>query len=70
MPGGWEGGSLTSLCGVIRQMHTIGGMLVKYTLGIVGYLLLFLVLKILVYMKALTSHFKLTYEKKRLDTFE
>ena len=39
MPGGWEGGSLTSLCGVIRQMHTIGGMVVIYTtLGIVGYL--------------------------------
>ena len=71
MPGGWEGGSLTSLCGVIRQMHTIGGMLVIYTtLGIVGYLLLFPVLRILVYMKALTSHFKLTFEKKRLDTFE
>ena len=26
--------------------------------------------EILVYMKALTSHFKSTYEKKRPDTFE
>ena len=45
-------------------MHTIGGMVVIYTtLGIVGYLLLFTVLKILVYMKALTSHFKLTFKR-------
>ena len=45
-------------------------MVIYTTLGIVGHLLLFLVLKILVYMKTLTSHFKLAYEKKRLDTFE
>ena len=47
-------GKLTSLGDIIRQMHTIGRMGVKYTtLGIVGYLLLrkyscffFLVLRI------------------------
>ena len=41
MPGGWEGGSLTALRDVIRQMCTIGRMAVIYTtLLIVGYLLL------------------------------
>ena len=39
--GGWEGGSLIPLWDVIRQMHTIGRMVVIYTTpGIVGYLLL------------------------------
>ena len=38
--GGWEGGSLTAPSDVIRQMHTIGRMVVKYTrLGMVGVLL-------------------------------
>ena len=55
----------------LRCYQTIAHNRIIYTtLGIVGYLLLFPVLKILVYMKALTSHFKSTYEKKRLDTFE
>ena len=41
MPGGWEGGSLTALRDVIRQMCTIGRMAVIYTtLVIVRYLLL------------------------------
>ena len=41
MPGGWEGGSLTALRDVIRQMCTIGRIAEIYTtLVVVGYLLL------------------------------
>ena len=38
---GWEGGSLSALWDVMRQMHTTRRMVVIYTtLGIVGYLLI------------------------------
>ena len=41
IPGAWEGGSLTAVWNVVRQMHTIGRMVVIYTtLGNVQYLLL------------------------------